>query len=189
MFVAFQIVSHTGRTAGVSMGLDGAVVQMLSHGFVSGALFLCVGVMYDRVHSREISAYGGVVNTMPKFAAFMVLFALANSGLPGTSGFVGEFLVILASFKANVWYAFLAATTLVLGAAYTLWLVKRVIFGAVANDKVAALTDLNGREFLVLGLLAATVLLVGLWPAPLLDVMRASTQHLAQQLLLSKISP
>ncbi len=189
MFVAFQIVSHTGRTTGVSMGLDGAVVQMLSHGFVSGALFLCVGVMYDRVHSREISAYGGVVNTMPKFAAFMVLFALANSGLPGTSGFVGEFLVILASFKANVWYAFLAATTLVLGAAYTLWLVKRVIFGAVANDKVAALTDLNGREFLVLGLLAAAVLLVGLWPAPLLDVMRASTQHLAQQLLSSKISP
>jgi NADH-quinone oxidoreductase subunit M len=189
MFVAFQIVSHTGRTAGVSMGLDGAVVQMLSHGFVSGALFLCVGVMYDRVHSREISAYGGVINTMPKFAAFMVLFALANSGLPGTSGFVGEFLVILASFKANVWYAFLAATTLVLGAAYTLWLVKRVIFGAVANDKVAALNDLNGREFLVLGLLAAAVLLVGLWPAPLLDVMRASTQHLAQQLLSSKISP
>jgi NADH-quinone oxidoreductase subunit M len=189
MFVAFQIVSHTGRTTGVSMGLDGAVVQMLSHGFVSGALFLCVGVMYDRVHSREISAYGGVINTMPKFAAFMVLFALANSGLPGTSGFVGEFLVILASFKANVWYAFLAATTLVLGAAYTLWLVKRVIFGPVANDKVAALTDLNGREFLVLGLLAAAVLLVGLWPAPLLDVMRASTEHLAQQLLLSKISP
>jgi NADH-quinone oxidoreductase subunit M len=189
MFVAFQIVSHTGRTTGVSMGLDGAVVQMLSHGFVSGALFLCVGVMYDRVHSREISAYGGVINTMPKFAAFMVLFALANSGLPGTSGFVGEFLVILASFKANVWYAFLAATTLVLGAAYTLWLVKRVIFGPIANDKVAALNDLNGREFLVLSLLAAAVLLVGLWPAPLLDVMRASTQHLAQQLLLSKISP
>jgi NADH-quinone oxidoreductase subunit M len=189
MFVAFQIVSHTGRTTGVGMGLDGAVVQMLSHGFVSGALFLCVGVMYDRVHSREISAYGGVVNTMPKFAAFMVLFALANSGLPGTSGFVGEFLVILASFKANVWYAFLAATTLVLGAAYTLWLVKRVIFGPIANDKVAALNDLNGREFLVLGLLAAAVLVVGLWPAPLLDVMRASTQHLAQQLLWSKISP
>jgi NADH-quinone oxidoreductase subunit M len=189
MFVAFQIVSHTGRTTGVSMGLDGAVVQMLSHGFISGALFLCVGVMYDRVHSREISAYGGVINTMPKFAAFMVLFALANSGLPGTSGFVGEFLVIMASFKANVWYAFLAGTTLVLGAAYTLWLVKRVIFGEIANDKVAALKDLNGREFLVLGLLAAAVLLVGLWPAPLLDVMRASTQHLAQQLLLSKISP
>jgi NADH-quinone oxidoreductase subunit M len=188
-FIGFQIVAHTGRTSGIEMGLDGAVVQMISHGLVSGAMFLCVGVMYDRVHSREISAYGGVVNTMPKFAAFMVLFALANAGLPGTSGFVGEFLVILASFKANVWYAFLAGTTLVLGAAYTLWLVKRVIFGEVANDKVAALTDINGREFLVLGALAAAVLLVGLWPAPLLDVMRASTQHLAQQLLVSKILP
>jgi NADH-quinone oxidoreductase subunit M len=189
MFIGFQIVAHTGRTSGIAMGMDGAVVQMLSHGLVSGAMFLCVGVMYDRVHSREISSYGGVVNTMPKFAAFMVLFALANSGLPGTSGFVGEFLVILASFKANVWYAFLAGTTLVLGAAYTLWLVKRVIFGEIANDKVAALSDLNGREFLVLGLLAVAVLLVGLWPAPLLDVMRASTQHLAEQLLFSKIAP
>jgi NADH-quinone oxidoreductase subunit M len=168
--------------------LDGAVVQMLSHGLVSGAMFLCVGVMYDRVHSREIAAYGGVVNTMPKFAAFMVLFALANSALPGTSGFVGEFLVILAAFKANVWYAFLAASTLVLGAAYTLWLVKRVIFGEVANDKVAALKDINGREFLVLGMLAIAVLLVGLWPAPLLDVMRATTQHLAEQLLISKVA-
>jgi NADH-quinone oxidoreductase subunit M len=189
VFVGFQIVQHTGRTSGIGLGLDGAIVQMLSHGLVSGAMFLCVGVLYDRVHSREISAYGGVVNTMPKFAAFMVLFALANSGLPGTSGFVGEFLVILASFKANVWYAFLAGTTLVLGAAYTLWLVKRVIFGEIANDKVAALKDLNGREFLVLGTLAAAVLLVGLWPAPLLDVMRATTQHLAEQLLLSKIAP
>ena len=189
MFIGFQIVAHTGRTSGVGLGLDGAVVQMLSHGLVSGAMFLCVGVMYDRVHSREISAYGGVINTMPKFAAFMVLFALANSGLPGTSGFIGEFMVILASFKANVWYAFLAATILVLGAAYTLWLVKRVIYGEVANEKVAALKDLNGREFLVLGALAAAVLLVGLWPAPLLDVMRASTQHLAQQLLVSKIAP
>jgi NADH-quinone oxidoreductase subunit M len=189
MFIGFQIVAATGRTSGIELGLDGAVVQMLSHGLVSGAMFLCVGVMYDRVHSREISAYGGVINTMPKFAAFMVLFALANSGLPGTSGFIGEFLVILASFKANVWYAFLAATILVLGAAYTLWLVKRVIFGEVGNDKVAALKDLNGREFLVLGVLAAAVLLVGLWPAPLLEVMRASTQHLAEQLLISKIVP
>jgi NADH-quinone oxidoreductase subunit M len=188
MFIGFQIAAHTGKTSGIEMGLDGALVQMLSHGLVSGALFLSVGVMYDRVHSREISAYGGVVNTMPKFAAFMVLFALANSGLPGTSGFVGEFLVILASFKANVWYAFLAGTALVLGAAYTLWLVKRVIFGEVANAKVAALKDLNGREFLVLGVLAAAVLLVGVWPAPLLDVMRATTQHLAEQLLLSKVA-
>jgi len=189
LFIGFQIVAATGRTSGIEMGMDGAVVQMLSHGLVSGAMFLCVGVMYDRVHSREIGAYGGVINTMPKFAAFMVLFALANSGLPGTSGFIGEFMVILASFKANVWYAFLAATILVLGAAYTLWLVKRVIYGEVANDKVAALQDLNGREFLVLGVLAAAVLLVGLWPAPLLDVMRATTQHLAEQLLISKIAP
>ncbi len=188
-FVGFKIIEHTGRTLGVEMALDGAVVQMISHGLVSGAMFLCVGVMYDRVHSREISAYGGVVNTMPVFAAFMVLFSLANTGLPGTSGFVGEFLVILASFKADVWYAVLAAVTLVLGAAYTLWLVKRVIFGAVANPQVAALEDLNGREFLVLGVLAAAVLLVGIWPAPLLDAMRATTQHLTQQLLVSKLAP
>jgi NADH-quinone oxidoreductase subunit M len=188
-FIGFQIVAHTGKTAGIQMGLDGAIAQMLSHGLVSGAMFLCVGVMYDRMHSREITAYGGVVNTMPKFAAFMVLFAMANAGLPGTSGFVGEFLVLLASFKANVWYAFLAGTTMVLGAAYTLWLVKRVIFGAVANDKVAALKDIDGREFLVLSALAIAVLLFGLWPAPLLDVMRATTQQLAQQLLVSKIAP
>jgi len=189
MFIGFQVVAHTARTSGIQLGMDGAVVEMLSHGLVSGAMFLCVGVLYDRVHSREINAYGGVINTMPKFATFMVLFALANSGLPGTSGFVGEFLVILASFKANVWYAILAATILVLGAAYTLWLVKRVIYGEVANEKVAALKDLNGREFLVLGALAVAVLLVGLWPAPLLDVMRASTLHLTQQLLVSKIAP
>jgi NADH-quinone oxidoreductase subunit M len=188
-FVGFQIVQHTGRTTGIELGLDGSIVQMLSHGLVSGAMFLCVGVMYDRVHSREISAYGGVVNTMPMFAGFMVLFALANSGVPGTSGFVGEFLVILASFKANVWYAFLAGTTLILGAAYTLWLVKRVIFGAIANDHVRALKDLNGREFLVLSVLAVAVLTVGVWPAPLLDVMRATTQHLSEQRLMSQIAP
>jgi NADH-quinone oxidoreductase subunit M len=188
-FIGFQIVAHTGKTTGIEFGLDGAVMQMLSHGLVSGAMFLCVGVMYDRVHSREISAYGGVVNTMPKFAAFMVLFALANAGVPGTSGFVGEFLVILASFKANVWYAFLTGTTLILGAAYTLWLVKRVIFGDIANDHVRELTDLNGREFLILGALAIAVLLVGVWPAPVIDAMRATTQHLAQQILVSKIIP
>jgi NADH-quinone oxidoreductase subunit M len=187
MFIGFQILARTARTTGIQMGLDGAIVQMLSHGLVSAAMFLCVGVMYDRMHSREISAYGGVVNTMPKFAAFMVLFSMANAALPGTSGFVGEFLVILASFKASVWYAFLAGTTLVLGAAYTLWLVKRVIFGAIANDQVAALKDINGREFFVLSVLAAAVLLFGLWPAPVLDVMRASTQHLAETLLVSKI--
>jgi NADH-quinone oxidoreductase subunit M len=186
-FIAFAIVSHTGMTQGVGMGIDGAIVQMVSHGLISGALFLCVGVMYDRVHSREIGAYGGVINTMPMFAAFMVLFALANSGLPGTSGFVGEFLVIIAAFKANFWYAFLAASTLILGAAYTLWLVKRVIFGAVANKQVAELEDLNSREFLVLSILAAGVLLLGLWPAPLLDVTQASVQHLVEQILTSKL--
>ena len=139
-FLVYDIIAGTGAVQGAGMGIDGAMVQMVSHGLISGALFLCVGVMYDRVHSREISAYGGVVNTMPKFAAFMVLFALANAGLPGTSGFVGEFLVIIAAFKANFWYAFLAAVTLILGAAYTLWLVKRVIFGEVANHHVAELT-------------------------------------------------
>jgi NADH-quinone oxidoreductase subunit M len=189
MFIGFQIVAETGRTTGIAMGLDGAVVQMLSHGLVSGAMFLCVGVLYDRLHTHEIKAFGGVINTMPTFAAFMLLFALANAGLPGTSGFVGEFLVILAAFKANVWYAFFAGTTLVLGAAYTLWMVKRVLFGEIANPQVAALKDLNNREFCVLGVLAVAVLLVGVWPAPLLDVMRATTQHLAEQLLLSKIAP
>ena len=139
------------------------------------------------MHSREISAYGGVINTMPKFGAFMVLFSMANAGLPGTSGFVGEFLVILASFKANFWYAFLAATTLILGAAYTLWLVKRVIFGPVANKHVAELTDLNGREFLILSVLAVSVLLLGLWPAPLLDMMHGSTHHLVEQMLSTKL--
>jgi NADH-quinone oxidoreductase subunit M len=186
-FLAFDIQSATGALSGAVNGLDGAMVQMISHGLISGALFLCVGVMYDRVHSREISAYGGVINTMPKFGALMVLFALANSGLPGTSGFVGEFLVILSAFKANFWYAFLAATTLVLGAAYTLWLVKRVIFGAVANAQVAALQDLNGREFLVLAVLAAAVLALGVWPAPLVHTMEATVQHLLQQLSVSKI--
>jgi len=186
-FLAFDIQGSTGALRGAANGLDGAMVQMVSHGLISGALFLCIGVMYDRLHSREISAYGGVINVMPKFGAFMVLFALANSGLPGTSGFVGEFLVILAAFKANVWYAVLAATTLILGAAYTLWLVKRVIFGPVANDHVAAMKDLNGREFLVLGALAVAVLLLGLWPAPLVKTMEMSVQHLLQQLSLSKI--
>jgi len=187
-FLVYDIVAaNNGAVQGAAMGITGAMVQMVSHGLISGALFLCVGVMYDRVHSREISAYGGVVNTMPKFAAFMVLFALANSGLPGTSGFVGEFLVIIAAFKANFWYAFLAGMTLILGAAYTLWLVKRVIFGEVANHHVAELKDLNGREFLVLSLLAVAVLAVGLWPAPLTDVMEATVQHLVQQIALSKL--
>ena len=188
-FLAFGILSTTGELQGAGMGIDGAMVQMVSHGLISGAMFLCVGVMYDRVHSREISAYGGVINRMPVFGAFMVLFAMANAGLPGTSGFVGEFLVILAAFKANFWYAFIAATTLILGAAYTLWLVKRVMFGPIANEQVAALEDLNGREFLVLTLLAIGVLLLGIWPAPLLEVMQVSVQHLVEQVMTSKIIP
>ncbi|HEY6453539.1 MAG TPA: NADH-quinone oxidoreductase subunit M [Steroidobacteraceae bacterium] len=186
-FLVFFILAATGSTRGAVEGLNGAEVQMVSHGLISGALFLCIGVLYDRMHTREISAYGGVVNVMPRFAAFMVLFALANSGLPGTSGFVGEFLIILASFHASFWFALLAATILVLGAAYNLWLVKRVIFGPVANDRVAALKDLEPREFLVLGVLALSVLFIGIWPAPLLNMTDASVQHLLHQLLTSKI--
>ena len=186
-FAAFQIVRSTGGLAGAGMGLDGAMVQMVSHGLVSGALFFSIGVLYDRVHSRQIGDYGGVVNTMPVFAAFFVLFAMANAGLPGTSGFVGEFLVILSAFHADFWYAFLAATTLVLGAAYTLWLVKRVIFGPVGNDHVAHLKDLNPREFLVLGVLAVGVLALGLYPAPLLEVMRPTLEHLVEQMMVTKL--
>jgi NADH-quinone oxidoreductase subunit M len=186
-FLAFDIVQNTGSASGIGMGIDGAMVQMISHGLVSGAMFFCVGVLYDRLHTREISAYGGVVNTMPVFSFFMVLFAMANAGLPGTSGFVGEFLVIIASFKANFWYAFVAATTLVLGAAYTLWLVKRVVWGEVANDGVASLKDVNRREFAVLAVLAVAVLALGLYPAPLLDVMRPTVEQLVQQLLVSKL--
>jgi NADH-quinone oxidoreductase subunit M len=186
-FVIYEIVAATKSIQGAGMGLDGAMVQMISHGLISGALFLCVGVLYDRVHSRQIADYGGVVNTMPVFATFMVLFALANTGLPGTSGFVGEFLVIIASFRASFWYAALAAVTLILGACYTLWLVKRVVFGAVANPKVAALEDLNPREFVVLGALAAAVLLVGLWPAPLLKVMQPTIHHLLTQAIATKL--
>ena len=169
------------------MGIEGALVQMISHGFISGAMFLCIGVMYDRMHSRLISDYGGVVNTMPVFGAFIVLFAMANAGLPGTSGFVGEFLVILSAFKANFWIAFMAATTLIFGAAYTLWMIKRVIFGDVANENVAGLKDINNREFFVLGTLAVAVLILGIWPAPLLDVMHVSVDHLVQQITQSKL--
>jgi NADH-quinone oxidoreductase subunit M len=186
-FVAYDIWQARGTAAGAGMGLDGAMVQMVSHGLVSGALFLCVGVLYDRLHTRDISAYGGVVNTMPVFAFFAVLFAMANAGLPGTSGFVGEFLVIVASFKANFWYAFVAALTLILGAAYTLWLVKRVIWGDVANDGVASLKDLNSREFTVLAVLAFAVIALGVWPAPLLEVMRPTVAMLVEQLMASKL--
>jgi len=183
----FTLLEHNNSGAGAAMGMQGGMVQMISHGFISGALFLCVGVLYDRVHSRQISDYGGVVNTMPVFATFMVFFALANSGLPGTSGFVGEFMVILASFKANLWYAVLAATTLILGAAYSLWMVKRVIFGDVANDNVAALQDVNGREFVILASLVIAVLALGLWPAPLVEVMQASVDNLLAHVAVSKL--
>ena len=183
MFLLWSIASSTGA----GLGMTGAMVQMISHGLISGAMFLCVGVLYDRMHSREIADYGGVANTMPTFAAFMVLFAMANAGLPGTSGFVGEFMVIIASFKANFWFAFLAATTLILGAAYTLWMIKRVLYGEVANDNVAELKDLNSREFIVLAVLAASVLLVGLWPAPLVDMMNTTIEQLMQQVGQSKL--
>ena len=187
-FLVFRLL-EAGDVQGALLGVQGGMVQMISHGFISGALFLCVGVMYERLHSRQISDYGGVVNTMPVFAAFMMLFALANSGLPGTSGFVGEFLVILGSFKANFWIAFLAATTLVLGAAYSLWMYKRVIYGPVANDGVASLKDINLREFLILGALAVAVLLVGIWPAPLLEVMDATILNLLEHVGQTKLGP
>ncbi len=186
-FVVFSIFERNHEVAGAAMGVEGGLVQMISHGFVSGALFLCVGVMYDRLHSRQISDYGGVVNTMPVFASFFVLFALANVGLPGTSGFVGEFMVIMSAFKANFWYALLAGSTLVLGAAYTLWMVKRVVFGDIANDGVRELTDLNGRETFVLGSLAIAVLLLGVWPAPLVNLMHSSVAHLLEQAVASKL--
>ena len=186
MFVVFAILQAGGEDAmdGAILGMQGGLVQMISHGFISGALFLCVGVMYDRLHSRNIADYGGVANTMPVFAAFMMLFALANAGLPGTSGFVGEFMVILSAFQANFWIAFLAAITLIMGAAYTLWMYKRVVFGEVANKKVKALTDMNDREKVVLGVLAVAVLWLGLWPQPLLEVMEPSVQNLLEHLRL-----
>ena len=190
--IAYSSIAHMGFvTLGFfifnAYGMEGALIQMVSHGFVSAAMFLCVGVMYDRMHSRNIADYGGVVNTMPKFAALMMLFALANSGLPATSGFVGEFMVIMGALKHNFWIGFLAATTLILGAAYTLWMYKRVIFGAVANDKVAALKDIGAREFLVLALLALAVLGMGLYPLPFTEVMHASVNGLLQHLTVSKL--
>jgi NADH-quinone oxidoreductase subunit M len=187
IFLVFTLLDNNGSIQGAALGMEGGMVQMISHGFISGALFLCVGVLYDRVHSRQINDYGGVVNTMPVFAAFMVLFAMANSGLPGTSGFVGEFMVILASFKANFWFAFLAATTLILGAAYSLWMVKRVVFGDIANDNVRQLEDVNGREFVILASLAVMVLFFGLYPAPLIDVMHASVDNLLAHVTVSKL--
>ncbi|OGT88712.1 MAG: NADH-quinone oxidoreductase subunit M [Gammaproteobacteria bacterium RIFOXYA12_FULL_61_12] len=186
-FIVFIIMGRADVTGGAVLGIEGGMVQMISHGFISAAMFLCVGVLYDRVHSRMIKDYGGVVNTMPWFAAFMVFFAMSNAGLPGTSGFVGEFMVILASFRADFWFAFLAATTLIVGAAYTLWMVKRVVFGDVANHHVAELEDITKREVLVLGSLAVAVLVLGLWPAPLVEVMDATVRNLLAHVAVSKL--
>ena len=190
--IAYSSISHMGFvTLGIFIfnpnGLQGAVVQMISHGFVSGAMFLCVGVLYDRMHSRLIADYGGVVNRMPIFASLFMLFAMANAGLPGTSGFVGEFFVILGTMSVNFWYTFAAATTLIFGAAYTLWMYKRVIFGEVANERVAALSDINRRELLVLGLVAIVVLGIGLYPKPLTDVLSASVTGLLEHVAVSKL--
>jgi NADH-quinone oxidoreductase subunit M len=190
--VAYSSIAHMGFvTLGFFMFQDlavqGAIIQMISHGFVSGAMFICIGVLYDRVHSREISAYGGVVNTMPKFAAFFLLFAMANAGLPATSGFVGEFMVILGAVKYNFWIGLLAATTLILGAAYSLWMYKRVVFGEVANDDVKKLTDVNSREFMMLGALAILVMAMGLYPKPFTDVLQVSVDALLQHVAQSKL--
>ncbi len=190
--IAYSSISHMGFvTLGFflfsQMTLEGAMVQMISHGFISGAMFLVVGVLYDRLHSREISTYGGVAGVMPKFAMFAVFFAMANAGLPGTSGFVGEFLVIVGAFKISAWIAALAALTLIIGAAYTLWMVKRVMFGAITNEDVKSLVDINGREYFFLAILAAFTLLVGVWPDPLLDVMRPTLENLLNHVAVTKI--
>jgi len=190
--IAYSSISHMGFvTLGFfifdSQGMEGAIVQMISHGFISGALFLCVGVLYDRMHSREIDSYGGVATTMPVFSMFLVFFAMSNAGLPGTSGFVGEFLVILGSFRVNGWYAAVAGLTLVLGAAYTLWMIKRVVYGEITNEKVKALVDVNGREKLVLGVLAVCVLGLGVYPMPLLEVMHSTVENLLEHAAVSKL--
>ena len=190
--VAYSSIAHMGFvTLGFFMfnalGVQGGIVQMISHGFISGAMFLCIGVLYDRMHSRQIADYGGVINRMPKFSALFVLFAMANSGLPATSGFVGEFMVILGAVDYNFWIALLAATTLVFGAAYSLWMIKRVVFGEVANDHVAELKDVGPREFWMLMGLAFFVLLMGLWPAPFVEVMQVSVQDLLQHVATPKL--
>jgi len=185
--LGFFIFDAQGR--GNELAVSGAIVQMVSHGFVSGAMFLCIGVLYDRVHSREISAYGGVANTMPKFASFAVLFAMANCGLPGTAGFVGEWMVILGTVKVNFWIAAAAATTLIWGAGYTLWMVKRVYFGDIANEHVRELADLDWREFAMLAALAIAVLAMGLYPKPFTDVMHTSVVELLRHASLPKLAP
>jgi NADH-quinone oxidoreductase subunit M len=187
IFIAFGLVRDFNNVDAARLGLQGAMVQMISHGFISGAMFSCVGVLYDRMHTRMIRDYGGVANTMPWFGAFWIFFSMANSGLPGTSGFVGEFMVILASFQQHPLLAFAAATTLITGAAYTLWLAKRVIWGEVGNAHVAELKDMNPREWIVLGVFAAGVLLVGIWPKPLTDLMEPSIAQLASQLAATKL--
>jgi len=190
--VAYSSVAHMGFvTLGFfifnDLGLSGGIVQMIAHGFVSAAMFLCIGVLYDRVHSREIAAYGGVINAMPKFGAFAMLFFMANCGLPGTAGFVGEWMVILASVKFNFWVGFCAAWALILGAAYSLWMFKRVYFGDIANEHVKAMPDISKREYLILGFLAIAVLFMGVYPKPFTDVMDASVAHLLQQIATSKL--
>ncbi|RTL42983.1 MAG: NADH-quinone oxidoreductase subunit M [Burkholderiales bacterium] len=190
--VAYSSIAHMGFvTLGFfifnELGVAGGLVQMISHGFVSGAMFLCIGVLYDRVHSREIASYGGVVNTMPKFAAFAVFFGMANCGLPATAGFVGEWMVILGTVGANFWLGLIAATALIFGAAYTLWMVKRVYFGDIANDDVRALTDISVREFVMLGLLAVATLYMGLYPKPFTDVMHQSVTELLKHVATSKL--
>ncbi len=201
--IAYSSISHMGFVTlgiftvflsykqemieGSLLGLEGAMVQMISHGFISAAMFLVVGVLYDRLHSREISTYGGVINTMPKFTGFVILFAMANVGLPGTSGFVGEFMVILGAIQANIWYGVLAASTLIIGAAYTLWMVKRVFFGVITNPAVSMLKDINAREFSILAILAIVVLVIGLYPQPVIELMHISIEHLLHQALTSKL--
>jgi NADH-quinone oxidoreductase subunit M len=191
--IAYSSVAHMGFvTLGFfifnDLGVAGGIVQMISHGFISGAMFLCIGVLYDRVHSRDIAAYGGVVNTMPKFAALAVFFGMANCGLPATSGFVGEWMVILGTVKVDFWLALLAATTLVFGAAYTLWMVKRVYFGPIANENVRALVDINARELVMLSLLAIAVLWMGVYPKPFTDPMHASVTQLLKHVAVSKLN-
>jgi NADH-quinone oxidoreductase subunit M len=187
IFIAFMLVRGTNNLDAAKLGMQGAMVQMISHGFVSGAMFSCIGVLYDRMHTRQIKDYGGVINVMPWFGFFYVLFAMANSGLPGTSGFVGEFQVILASFQANPLIAFFAAFTLIIGAAYTLYMVKRVLWGDITNPHVAEMKDINGREWFVLGAFAAAVLALGIWPQPLIHLMDSSVTQLVTQLANHKI--
>jgi NADH-quinone oxidoreductase subunit M len=197
VFALFSIMKmgSTGELVSISggsiesayLGLEGAMIQMISHGFISAAMFLVVGVLYDRLHSRDISTYGGVVNSMPKFTGFAVLFAMANAGLPGTSGFVGEFMVILGALQANFWFAFLASMTLIIGAAYTLWMVKRVFWGTITNPDVSTLSDINSREFGILAILAIAVLWMGLYPQPVIEVMHASIVNLLEQALTTKL--